>query len=287
MEPTAFSDWRKLPPPELERQLNPRVTVPGFQEFLDRAAAASQRVRETFRVERNVRYGPRPRQCLDIYPAAAAGAPAVVFVHGGFWRSLSKEQSAGVAESLHPRGISTIVIGYDLCPSVTLDELVDEIAQALQWVLANASGYGMDSQRLHVAGSSAGAHLVAMATMKAVADRAWTPAFRSAWLSSGIYELEPVLSISVNREIRLDASAAERNSPARHPARLPMPLFIAAGGDESPAWIEQSVAFGEACVAAGNEVEVMIVPGAHHFSLGIGTAGTALNRALVAHVEAH
>jgi arylformamidase len=284
---TALPDWRSLPLADLEREFNPRVSVPDFQIYLDRAASASRKVRDELRVEPDIRYGSGPRQCVDIYPAAARNAPAVVYVHGGFWRALSKEQFAGVSASLHPRGITTVVVGYDLCPSVTLDELVEEIAQALQWVMANASAYRMDPERLHLVGSSAGAHLVAMAMMKAVAEGSWSPQFCSAWLASGIYELQPVLSISVNSDIRLDESAVDRNSPARHAVRLPMPLFIAAGADESKSLIGQSVAFGDACIAAGNQVELMIVPGAHHFSLGIGAEGTVLNRALIDHVERH
>lgn len=279
--------WRDLAADERERQYNPRVTVPDFQRHLDAARLASEHARTSLRCLRDLRYGPRPRQCIDVYPADAEGAPAVVYVHGGFWRALSKEQAAGIALSLHTSDITTAVVGYDLCPDETLDTIVDEIDAALDWCARALPGHGVDPARMHLAGSSAGAHLIATALFRAPAAGTWRERYRSAWLVSGIYELAPVRAISVNADIRLDDEAVARLSPLRFPARVPAALTIAVGADETPSWIAQSRAFADAARRAGNDVDYLEVPGAHHFSVGAATDGSLVNARLRARVGAN
>jgi arylformamidase len=261
---------------ELERQLNPRVTVPDFQQYLDRSAQASEAARASLPAIRDVRYGPRPRQCLDIYPAEDARAPLVIFVHGGFWRALSKEAFAGLAGALRPRGIGTVLIGYDLCPVVTLDELVAEIIDAIEWTGDNLKTHGIYPRRIVLAGTSAGAHLIAMAMM----TRQF-PHVDAACLVSGVYDVEPVVKISVGAAIGLDATSARRNSPIRHARSLGVPLLIAVGEAESSEWQRQSEEFAKRCIDAGNEVRFLKLAGAHHFSTGMAVPGSMLNDALV------
>jgi arylformamidase len=266
----------KLSPDELEKQLNPRVTVPDFQTYLDRSAKASEAARASLSAIRDVRYGPRPRQLLDIYPAEDPRAPLVIFVHGGFWRALSKEAFAGLAGSLRPKGISTVLIGYDLCPAVTLDELVAEIIEAIAFCGSNLRTHGIEPRRVVLAGTSAGAHLIAMALL----SRDF-PHVDAACLVSGVYDVEPVVQISVGAAIGLDADSARRNSPALHVRRLGIPLLIAVGETESPEWRRQSEDFAKRCTEAGNDVRYLGLPGAHHFSTGIAIPGSMLNDALV------
>jgi arylformamidase len=260
---------------ELERQFNPRVTVPDFQVYLDRGAKASEAARASLPSIRDVRYGKRPRQLLDIYPAEDPRAPLVIFVHGGFWRALSKENFAGLAGALRPRGISTILVGYDLCPTITLDELVAEIGDAVAWCGANLKSHGLDPRRIVLAGTSAGAHLSAMTLLTRPA-----PHIDAACLVSGVYDVEPVLRISVGPAIGLDAAMARRTSPMLHVRNLGIPLLIAVGDAESSEWRLQSERFAARCRDAGNDVRYLPLPGAHHFSTGIGVAGSTLNDAL-------
>lgn len=261
---------------ELERQFNPRVTVPDFQTYLDRAARASEAARAALPAIRDVRYGPRPRQLIDIYPAEDPRAPVVIYVHGGFWRALGKEAFAGLAGALRPRGISTVLVGYDLCPAVTLDELVGEIIDAVAWCGAHLKDHGLEPRRTVLAGSSAGAHLCAMALLSRPA-----PHIDAACLVSGIYDVEPVLRISVGPAIGLDAAMARRVSPMLHVRQLGIPLLVAVGEAESSEWRAQSERFAARCRDVGNDVRFLPLPQAHHFSTGISVPGTTLNEALV------
>lgn len=261
---------------ELERQFNPRVTVPDFQIYLDRSARASEAARASLPAIRDVRYGPRPRQCVDIYPAEDPRAPVVIFVHGGFWRALSKEAFAGLAGALRPRGISTVLVGYDLCPAVTLDELVGEIIDAVAWCGSELRHHGLDPRRTVLAGTSAGAHLSAMAMLTRPAAH-----IDALCLASGVYDVEPVLRISVGPAIGLDADMARRNSPMNHMRQLGIPMLVAVGELESAEWRLQSEKFAARAREAGNDVRFMLLPNAHHFSTGMAVAGSPLNDALV------
>lgn len=261
-----------IPHEELERQFNPRVTVPDFQDYLDRAAAASRAARANCPAILDVRYGAGPRQSVDIFPADDPAAPALVFVHGGFWRALGKEAFSGLAAAMRPKGVATILVGYDLCPDVTLDALVDEVASAVAWCRSGLSSHGLRPRRMVLAGTSAGAHLIAMALF----GRAAGPV-DGACLVSGIYDLAPVLRISVNDDIRLDDAGARRNSPLALVRPLHWPLIVAVGALESAAWRQQSAAFARRCIDHGIDTHFLELPSAHHFSTGLATPGSVLN----------
>lgn len=258
---------------ELERQFNPRVTVPDFQQYLDRAAAASRQARATYPALLDVRYGPGPRQLVDIFPAEDPEAPALVFVHGGFWRALSKDAFSGLAGALRPQGITTVLVGYDLCPTVTLDALVDEITDAIAWSQTSLVSQGLRPRRLVLAGTSAGAHLIAMAL-----SRRSVQSIDGVCLVSGIYDLAPVLRISVNTDIQLDESSARRNSPLHFLPRLHSPIVVAVGALESDAWRQQSAAMAKHCIDCGTDTRFVELPAAHHFSTGLAVPGSTLNK---------
>jgi arylformamidase len=276
-------NWRSLSACELERQFNPRVTVPDFETYLLRSAQASETARAKLDRCADIRYGVGPRQLIDVYPVAAPNAPALIYVHGGFWRALSKERSAGVALSLHAAGIVTIVVGYDLCPQVSLDRVIAQIHEALQWCGQRLPQFSVDMRRVHVAGSSAGAHLLAMSLMREPAPEL---NICSAWLASGIYDLEPVMSISVNSDVNLDPHSCVTNSPMSYVRRIAPKIVVAVGDQESRAWIAQSERFARASTACGNDVAYRLVSGANHFSIGIATPGAALNNEMLASVLA-
>jgi arylformamidase len=108
------------------------------------------------------------------------------------------------------------------------------------------------------------------------------PRAHAACLASGIDDLAPVLQISVGAEIHLDEDMSLRNSPTRRVRSVGIPLLIAVGALESPAWREQSIDFGRRCKQEGNDARLLIAPDAHHFSMGLDVPGSPLNEALVA-----
>ncbi|HEY6197257.1 MAG TPA: alpha/beta hydrolase, partial [Candidatus Binatia bacterium] len=148
---------------ELEYHFNPQNAVADHASWSEKRNAASAANRKKLKGFLDVSYGASPREKLDIFPAEKTGAPVLVYFHGGYWRSGGKEQNAHFAELFVARGATVVVAGYDLAPSVTVTEIVRQARSAIAWVYLNISKYGGDPAKLHIAGISAGGHLVAMA----------------------------------------------------------------------------------------------------------------------------
>jgi arylformamidase len=250
---------------DVETQYNPRKALPAahIESFMQRAAARSLVTRSRPGVRLDIRYGAGALATLDLFPATQANAPLHVFLHGGYWRGRDKSDYSYVADALTPLGISTIVMNYDLCPSVELPAIVQQVRQGLQWIHAHAAELGGNPDAFTASGHSAGAHLVAAALPKAgAALEPWVP--RAAVLVSGVYELEPVLSISVNQEIRLRPEQVEPMSPSRHPPTAQVPLTVVVGGAETAGFLRQSRDFARVCGAAARYFEL---PDRDHYSI--------------------
>ena len=258
-------DLERSQPVDLEAEYNPRVTVSNAQQYFDRAVAASLRARAELEVEHDVRYGPKPNMLLDVFPAGN-DTPVHVFIHGGFWRGRDKSDYSFLAETLTPRGITTVVANYDLCPHVSVREIVHETVDLLQWIRANRQLFG-GAPRIVASGHSAGAHLLAMAHAAALPSSLSIAPIDHAILISGVYDLEPVQSISVNSEIRLSRAEALQMSPMKHPPTLALPLDVLVGGSESRSWIAQSQRFAEVASRPGRKVTCRILEGHNHYSI--------------------
>jgi arylformamidase len=253
---------------DIETQFNPRRAVPNVDEHAARTQRLSQQARQRHEGIYNLRYGPGPLATLDVFKAAQAHAPVHVFLHGGYWRGRDKSDFSYLADALLPHGITTVVMNYDLCPHVELPAIVDQVAQGLAWVHDHAGEWGADPKRYSASGHSAGAHLIA--AVLARHDRATSvpmgmPA--SAVLISGVYELEPVLSISVNAEIRLRPDQVAAMSPMRHPPCKPVRLAVAVGGAETQGFVEQSKRFAATCAAQGADARFIAYEACDHYTV--------------------
>jgi arylformamidase len=254
-------------PDDIESQYNPRKAVPDVEQFARRTAALSAGTRQRRADARlDLRYGEGKLATLDVFPAAGPDAPFHVFLHGGYWRGRDKSDYSYVADALVPLGITTVVMNYDLCPAVELPAIVRQAREAFQWIHAHAAAWGGNPAAITASGHSAGAHLIAAALPGAgETPAAWTP--RAAVLVSGIYELEPVLSVSVNQEIRLRPEQVDALSPMRHPPTPSVPLMVVVGGAETSSWVGQSHDFAKACTTAGGSAAYVELPGTHHYSV--------------------
>lgn len=111
-------------------------------------------------------YGRDPLQRMDFYPAqnASGPAPLVIFVHGGGWKRGSKDSADGSWKAPHytQAGYAYASINYRLVPAATVEQQGDDVAAALNALLARAETLGIDRSRVVLMGHSAGAHLVAL-----------------------------------------------------------------------------------------------------------------------------
>jgi len=138
-------------PAYFDRQYNARASVQDAAALIARYTQHSQAAFALPGAVRHQRYSPRPTDLLDIYlPPAQAGqgptAPVFIYLHGGYWRALGRDDSAFMAPALTQAGAIVVVPDYDLAPAVSLDHIVDQVRQAFAWVVRNIAIYGGDAR---------------------------------------------------------------------------------------------------------------------------------------------
>lgn len=253
---------------DLESQMNPRAAVTDFQGYLDRAALRSLAVRRNLPCVLDVRYGDGPLQTLDVFPARGEDLPVHVFIHGGFWRGLDKGIYSEIAQPIVASGAIAMLVNYDLCPAVTLDDIVQQIRACVAWIYRRAPRYGGDPERISLSGHSAGAHLAATALCHDW-DGEGLPMdlIKAVVLISGIYDLVSVPRLSVNEEIQLTEDAAQRNSIMSVEPRVHCRVLVAAGAEEPQLWLQQSSDYAQRLTRAGLVTRYLELADEHHFSI--------------------
>ncbi len=277
-------DYRRLSDAEMTQHFMPRLAVPDHETWLaeDERLSAATRARRAHR--RDQRYGPGPRQVLDVFSATRPGSPVLVFFHGGYWRGLSKDHYSFIAAPLVDAGFAVVLVEYDLCPAVTLPVLVQEIRDSVRWIHGECATFNGDSARIVLAGNSAGAHLAAMMLAHDWPGDGIPAGFiAGAVLITGIYDLAPIPRIQVRDDVHLSPAEIEALSPQNLSIQVKAPCLVAVGGAEPELWIEQSRRFHAKLIKEGVTSQLMVLPRQHHFSItrGLGEANSLLFRAIL------
>lgn len=254
-----------------------------FPEAADRYAAfcwrESERARADLEHRPGVPFGPTLAERVDVYPAGE-DAPVLIYVHGGFWALRTSEEFGFVARGPASRGVATVVTNYALCPAVTIDEVVRQTRAAVAWAYKNARAFGGDPERIHVAGHSAGGHLVGMLLATDWEGDYGLPAgiIKGATAISGLYDLEPFPYTFLQPKVQLTWDQVRRNSPIlRLPDAAP-PLLVVYGADETGEFKRQSEDFLAAWQGEGLDGGRLILSGKDHYDVidGFLDAGSPL-----------
>ncbi len=226
--------------PALEREYNNRALVPEHPAIFEKWRADSAAFRALAESELDIAYGDDVLQRLDLFHAPKPRG-TMVFIHGGYWRSLDKSDFSFLAAPFVANEISVAMINYRLCPAVVIDDVVDDCRSAFMWLIANGPAHQMPIARIALTGHSAGGHLVAM--LFATDWRACgidAKCIVGGVALSGVFDLAPLRHCSMNDDLRLDAASAQALSPIHLRSQIDAPLTLAVGGDESAAFIEQA-----------------------------------------------
>ena len=266
-----------------DRMYNNRALVPDFADHLKRWTDQSKTARKLLGGLTDISYGAGPNETLDIFPANAANAPVMVFLHGGYWRALDKSDQSFIAPSFTSEGVCVVVPNYALCPAVSIPEIVMQMVKALAWVWRYIHEWGGDARRIHVVGHSAGGQLAAMllaCEWQRYADDLPADLVKSGLSVSGLFELESVMrSPMLQSDLRLDDAQVVRCSPAWMPRPAHGTFCSVVGGLESDEFIRHhrliQLAWGKAYVPVCEAL-----PGLHHFNVlsALAERGTYLNR---------
>ncbi len=228
---------------------NPRLVVKSYQEIFERWEKDSERARAALDCYLDVPYGSSEAEKMDIFRAQGKSRGLLMYIHGGYWRSLDNKRFSFVAPALAEAGITVAVPGYALCPAVQVADIVMQMVQACAWLYRNGENFGAPANRLCLCGHSAGGHLAAM--MLSCRWRDYSPSLPSKVVSaamsiSGLYDLTEIVRVpSVNCDVHLDERSAREVSPAFLPPATDAPLYTAVGGEENQGFHIQNRLIGE------------------------------------------
>ena len=226
------------------RQYNARATIPDHPQIFERWQKESALVRRTHAGLLDMGFGQAAKEKLDFYPAHQTGAPLLVFIHGGWWRSLDKSDFSFIVPGYKLAGFNVALTNYTLAPEASIEEITRQQLAALSWLYRHADTLEFDRNRIVIAGHSAGAHLAAMmmaARWPELADDLPLDMIKAGVLMSGLYDLDPVCHTSfVNVDLKLTPESALKLSPGRMTQSHPAPFITSAGDLESDEFKRQT-----------------------------------------------
>jgi arylformamidase len=260
----------------LNAQYNNRARVPDHADYFARWALESQQARDGLTCVLDVPFidpmlgsASPAAPTLDIFLSERPNSPVLLFIHGGWWRSLDKRDHSFIAPPFVEAGITVVIPNYNLCPTVGVDTIAWQMAQVLAWTHRHAAQYGGDARRIVAAGHSAGGHLAAMLLCcdgRKIAPDLPAQMSASALSISGVFDMQPLRQTPfLKADLKLTAATARRVSPAFFPA--PRGQLTAVYGElESEEFARQSrliqTRWGRTAVPFCEAV-----PGANHFSV--------------------
>ena len=264
---------------DYEVEYNNRARVPEHPALIEGWQRDAAAWRAAARGEWGLRYGAGPRMELDI--VGDGTGPLVLFVHGGYWMALDRSFFTHMARGLNARGATVVIPSYDLCPQVGIGDIVAEIREAC------AFAWRRFERPLTVAGHSAGGHLAAcmLATdWPAVATGLPAGLVRSAYALSGLFDLVPLVSTSMNAALRLTPDEARRLSPVGWTPPRGLTLDAVVGGAESAEYLRQSRDIAEVWGAGGVRTRCEAIDGENHFTViaPLADPSSAMTRRLAA-----
>lgn len=237
-------------------------------DFMER----SRHFRETAPARLDLAYGLHPDERLDIFlpRSDVQGLAAVhIFIHGGYWYQFGKDEWSFIAEALTAAGAIVVIPRYSLCPTVGLDEIVQQMRTMLRWTWHNIGTFGGDPEQISVSGHSAGGHLAAMLlfTDWSRGHDLPTSPITGVTSISGLYDLRPLLDSYVQEHLRLSVEDAARLSPVLHVASRPSALLLAVAGGDPSGFHEQCDDFARRCNDVGYALDRMLLPDRDHLSI--------------------
>jgi arylformamidase len=257
-----------------------RAAFPDYQQYFDEWRFRSQQAREQLSCLVDVSYGDGPRERVDFFRAAAQG-PLLVFIHGGYWRSLDKSDFSFLAAPFLAHGVSLALMNYTLFPGTTMTRVVEQVRAGFRWIANNARSLGISYSSVHLAGWSAGAHLACMVVLKGGSDLSVQGPLSFLGIS-GVYDLGPLLLTSANVDLGLNVTEATANSPV-HAKTAPQGRAAAIlwGALETEEFKRQSLLLHEAWRGSSGKVLSMEVPDVHHYGVmhALGQDGSMVFRA--------
>jgi arylformamidase len=258
-------------PDEFDAQYNLRAGRPDYEVTVIPAwSSDSEAARANPDCSIDIRYGAGEKQKLDVFRSTDATAPTLVYFHGGYWQRGDKSIYSFIAPPFVAAGFNVVVVGYDLCPSVTITQISEEAREAMAFIWRSAHDLGINPDVINVMGHSAGGHITQM--MMATDWPAFGEDLPADLIKSGIpvsplSYLEPVrLTEALNAGIRMDQQEANAESPmTNHPPATNASQLVVVGGAETDEFHRQAGMYVDKYKTAKRKIGLYIVPEVDHF----------------------
>ncbi len=257
----------------LDREYAPSSRVDDIKLYLDRYArsslAAKTEALSNDTCIPDLRYGDSAEETLDLFlPDRPRRAPLHLYIHGGYWQLLGKDDSSFAAPMFQEYGSFFAAVNYTLAPHQTLTGIVEENRRAIAWLYRHADDWGFDRGRIHLSGSSAGAHL-AMMMLRTDWSRLGLPrnVVKGVCAVSGVYDLEPVRLSYVNDKVGMDEREARDNSPMGRELLNQCPVILAYGDNETDEFKRQTDEYRLFLEASGVPVAFEEISNRNHFDV--------------------
>ena len=260
---------------------NNRSTVDNFEDFLNRwtrdAAAFRESLIATGHATINQQYGSAERNRFDLFLPKSSPLGLVVFIHGGYWRSLDKSYWSHLSQGCLDHGWAFAIPGYTLAPQARIQEITREITGAIRHLASRVDG------PIRLSGHSAGGHLVSRMHCR---DSGLDPSTRDRIANtvavSGVFDLEHLPKTAMNADLQIDANDIETESPARLLPHDGARIHCVVGGDELAEFRRQNELL-DRWNGHGATVTTQTASGHNHFSIvePLAKADSFLVRALL------
>lgn len=269
---------------ELDAQYDNQRACPTFRDALELGAQRGAQA-AGLAGERNVRWGPHPLELLDIYrPPNGSDFPVVIYVHGGAWLSLDKDDSAFAAQAFVDSGCMLVALGFPDVSDVPFAHMVQSVRDAIAWIHRHIARFGGDPARVVLVGHSSGTHLVSQCLTHDWSTVGLQSApFRGALLVSGLCDLEPARLSYRNKRLHLTPDDVLAYS-LLHKRPAPVPVAVAVAEHDTDEFRRQSRAMADYLESLGLLASFEQIAGRHHFDviLDLCDPGSSLHRAVLA-----
>jgi arylformamidase len=247
--------------------------IEGGDSFPAKWMAAAQAYRDLLsaqgRARLDVRYGPGPRQILDLFLPLSKPRGLAVFVHGGYWLAFDKSSWSHLARGAVEAGWAAALPSYRLAPEASVAMITRDVAQAVSHVASMIAG------PIRLAGHSAGGHLVTrLACRNSPLGETVQHRIERVLSVSGVHDLRPLQRTAMADKLFASPSEAEIESPA---LLEPVPgtrLVCWVGGNERPELLRQTDLLANIWHGLGAETQAVHEDNKHHFNIIDGLTST-------------
>ncbi len=205
---------------------------------------------------------------LDIYNRKGdTNVPVLFFIHGGSWKSGDRSLYGALGNRYARAGFVTVIPSYRLAPKHPHPAQIEDVAAAFAWTVKHISEYGGDTNRIYVAGHSAGGHLAALLTL----DESYLATYQlSPKLIHGVLALSGVYNLTLGESqesvFGRDPEVRRKASPLFHVKPDAPPFLVTFCQWDYLSLPLQARQFHRALQKAGVKSELVFIPRQSHIS---------------------